>query len=154
MSVVLDFLNPLNNCYDEVMINASFGLGEAIVSGLVTPDTYVYDTYLEHIIDKQVNKKEIALYLNKAGGLDEKAPVNMEAQALSNEEIEDLAQLIKKCESHYGKPMDTEWAYEDGHLYLLQSRPITTYIPFFEELLTKPEKETLLYGLNGHDPRL
>lgn len=138
-------LNPLNNCYDEVMINASFGLGEAIVSGLVTPDTYVYDTYLEHIIDKQVNKKEIALYLNKAGGLDEKAPVNMEAQALSNEEIEDLAQLIKKCESHYGKPMDTEWAYEDGHLYLLQSRPITTYIPFFEELLTKPGEKKRFY---------
>ncbi len=50
--------------------------------------------------------------------------------------------------------MDTEWAFEKGELYLLQSRPITTHIPFFEELLTKPgEKKKVLYGSNGYDPR-
>ena len=117
-------LNPMNNCYDEVMINASFGLGEAIVSGIVTPDTYVYDASEKKILEKKVNKKE---------------------QALTDEQIVELSALIKKCEEHYGKPIDTEWAYETGQLYLLQARPVTTHIPFYSELMTKPGEPKNIY---------
>ena len=131
-------LNPMNNCYDEVMINASFGLGEAIVSGIVTPDTYVYDAVEKKILDKKVNKKEIALWLVEKGGIEEKENSNKEEQALSDKQIAELSGLIKSCEEHYSKPMDTEWAYEKGKLYLLQARPITTHLPFFDELVTKP----------------
>jgi len=138
-------LNPLNNCYDEVVINASFGLGEAIVSGIVTPDMYIYDSVEKKIIEKKINEKEIALWLKADGGIEEKENVNKGEQALTNEEIVELSNLIKKCEAYYGKPMDTEWAYEDGKLYLLQSRPITTYIPFFEELLTEPGEKKRFY---------
>jgi rifampicin phosphotransferase len=138
-------LNPMNNCYDEVMINASFGLGEAIVSGIVTPDTYVYDAVEKRIIEKKVNKKEIALWLKENGGIEEKENTNKEEQALTDEQIIELSGLIKKCEEHYDKPMDTEWAYEKDKLYLLQARPITTHLPFFEELMTKPGESKNFY---------
>lgn len=138
-------LNPLNNCYDEVVINASFGLGEAIVSGLVTPDTYIYEYADKKILEKKINTKEIALWLNNEGGIIEKENTNKDQEALSDEQIVELSELIKKCELYYDKPIDTEWAYEDGKLYLLQSRPITTYLPFFEELLTKPGDKKRFY---------
>lgn len=138
-------LNPLNNCYDEVVINASFGLGEAIVSGIVTPDMYTYDAVQEKIIEKKINKKEIGLWLKNDGGIQEKENKNKEEQALSDKDIKALSMLIKKCEDYYGKPMDTEWALEEGKLYLLQSRPITTHIPFFEELMTKPGEKKNYY---------
>ncbi len=138
-------LNPLNNCFDEVVINASFGLGEAIVSGIVTPDTYIYDSAEKKIIEKKVNVKELSLWLKDDGGIEEKEVPNKDAQALTNDQIIELSQLIKKCEDHYGKPVDTEWAFENETLYLLQSRPITTYLPFFEELLTKPGEKKRFY---------
>lgn len=138
-------LNPLNNCYDEVVINASFGLGEAIVSGIVTPDTYVYDYVEKKIIEKKVNEKEIGLWLKADGGIVERANTDKIKQALSDEHIVELSDLIKKCETFYGKPMDTEWAFEGGKLYLLQSRPITTYLPFFKELLTEPGEKKRFY---------
>lgn len=138
-------LNPINNCYDEVVINASFGLGEAIVSGNVTPDHYVYDAAEKKILEKKVSKKETALWLKEDGGIEAKKTENPERQALSDGQIVELADLIKRCESFYGKPMDTEWAYENNQLYLLQSRPITTYLPFFEELLTKPGEPKRFY---------
>ncbi len=138
-------LNPVNNCYDEVMINASFGLGEAVVSGIVTPDTYIYDTAEKKILEKKINKKEIALWLKENGGIEKKKNRNKGEQALADDQIIDLSALIKKCEEHFGKPIDTEWAFGKGKLYLLQARPITTHLPFFEELMTKPGENKNYY---------
>jgi pyruvate,water dikinase len=138
-------LNPLDNSFDEVFINASFGLGEAIVSGLVSPDTYIYDYVKEEIIEKKINKKEIKLSLNSDGGIFEEKNINKEEQALTDKQIVDLSILIKDCERHYCKPMDIEWAYENEKLYLLQSRPITTHFPLFDELLTKPGEAKRFY---------
>jgi len=138
-------LNPLNNCFDEVMINASFGLGEAIVSGIVTPDTYVVDSAQGKIIEKKIGEKKIALWLDAKSGTIEKKNKNAKDPALNDAQIMELSELIKKCEKHYDKPMDTEWAYENGQLYLLQSRPITTHFPLFNELLTEPGKNKRFY---------
>lgn len=138
-------LNPLNNAYDEVVINASFGLGEAIVSGLVTPDTYVVDKINQQIIEKKIAEKEIGIWLTKTGGTIEEKNTNPSRQALSDEQIIKLNELVCLIENHYGKPMDTEWAFQDGKLYLLQSRPITTHIPIFTEMLTKPGEKRELY---------
>jgi rifampicin phosphotransferase len=138
-------LNPLNNAYDEVVINASFGLGEAIVSGIVTPDTYIVDSVKNEIIEKKVAEKKIGLWLNSKGGIKEKPNSNASEQALNDKQIVELSKLIKKGEEHYGKPMDTEWAFEENKLFLLQSRPITTYLPLFDEMLTKPGEKKMLY---------
>lgn len=131
-------LNPLNNAYDEVMINGNFGLGETIVSGIVIPDTYIYDWVSQKIIEKKINRKEITMWLNPDGGTVEKLNFNRDSPALNDRRIAEVSALVKKCEAYYGMPIDTEWAYEHGHLYLLQSRPITSYLPFFEALLTEP----------------
>jgi len=140
-------LNPLNNAYDEVFINASFGLGEAIVSGIVTPDTYVVDSVKGEIIEKKINDKKIALWLKADGGVEQKDSINASEQAISDNQILELSKLIKKCEVYYDKPMDIEWAFEDRKLYLLQARPITTYLPFFPELLTKPGEQKIYADL-------
>lgn len=138
-------LNPNNNSYDEVMINASFGLGESIVSGIVTPDTYIVDSIKDEIINKTIGDKQIGLWLKENGGIIQKENKNKEEQALNDSQILELAKLIKRCEKYYKKPIDTEWAFADDTLYLLQSRPITTYIPLFEELVTKPGEKKNIY---------
>jgi len=117
-------LNPLNNCYDEAVINASFGLGEAIVSGIVTPDNYVVEKVTMEILEKTINDKKIALHLAADGGIEEKDNPEPKAQALSDAQILELTELIKKCEALYKLPFDTEWDYEKGKLYLLQARPL------------------------------
>lgn len=138
-------LNPNNNCYDEVMINASFGLGESIVAGIVTPDTYIVDSVKNEIIEKSIGDKQTALWLKDNGGTIQKDNNKSKEQALTDKQILELSKLIKKCEKHYRKPMDTEWAFENNTLYLLQSRPITTYIPLFQELVTKPGEKKKIY---------
>ncbi|WP_432664413.1 PEP/pyruvate-binding domain-containing protein [Wukongibacter baidiensis] len=138
-------LNPSNNCYDEAMINASFGLGETIVSGQVTPDTYIVEKVKRQILDKKVMEKSFGLWLKDDGGTIKRVNKKPKEQALTNKQILMVAELASRCEAHYGKPMDIEWAIEDGKLYLLQSRPITTYLPLFPELITKPEEEKYLY---------
>lgn len=138
-------LNPQNNCYDEAVINASFGLGETIVSGQVTPDTYIVEKVTKEITEKKVMEKVHALWLKKDGGTIGKDNENPKAQALTDEQILEVASLAARCEEHYGKPMDIEWTIYNGKLYLLQSRPITTYLPIFPEMITAPGEEKYLY---------
>lgn len=139
-------LNPINNCYDEVVINASFGLGDAIVSGIVTPDSYVVDSIKKEISVKKISEKKISIWLKAGGGTEKKNNKNARVQALDDAQIMELSELIKKCETYYDKPIDIEWAFEKRKLYLLQARPITTYIPFFPELLTMPGEQKKIYA--------
>jgi len=138
-------LNPMNNCYDEAVINASFGLGEAIVSGIVTPDTYVVEKVRMEILDKAINHKKIAQRLKADGGIEQHDNETPDEPALTDEQILELTALIGRCEDHYQLPMDTEWAFENNKLYLLQARPITTYVPLFPEMVTTPGKRKKLY---------
>jgi pyruvate,water dikinase len=138
-------LNPLNNCFDEAVINASFGLGEAIVSGIVTPDTYVVEKVKIEILEKTVAQKKIAIHLKSDGGIEEKPNSSPKDQALTEKQILELTELIKKTEDHYGYPVGTEWAYEKGQLFLLQARPVTTYMPLFPEMMSKPGERKRLY---------
>lgn len=138
-------INPANNCYDEAMINASFGLGETIVSGQVTPDTYVVEKVRQEILEKKINKKHMGLWLNKEGGTTERLNQDPMRVALTDKQIIELTKLIIDCEKYYKIPIDMEWAFDGNDLYLLQARPITTYIPLFPELITKPGEQKNLY---------
>lgn len=138
-------INPLNNCYDEVLINASFGLGETIVSGNVTPDLYIYDSENKTILEKKINSKDVALWISKKGKVIEEKVVGKNKQALTDDNIIRTSNLVKTCEKYYGVPTDIEWAYSNGQLYLLQSRPITGYIPLFKELRTRPGEKRKYY---------
>ena len=107
--------NPITNDYDTVVLEAAWGLGEAIVSGIVTP---------EYISEKET----MVVRLNERGGTKE-IPVpedQREAPVLTDDERNQLVALANKIEAFYKKPEDIEWAIVDGQVYLLQSRPITT----------------------------
>ena len=130
--------NPLNHERGEMVIDASEGLGEAVVSGLVTPDHYVIDQVDKRpmrIKTRQIGRREVQIR-SKAGGGTETIQQNTPTQqaALNDAQINTLAALGKRIEQHYGAAQDIEWAWAtDPHgvsrLYILQSRPITTLKP-------------------------
>ena len=128
VSGVLFTANPVTGGNDEVVINASWGLGEAIVSGLVTPDTIQARKSDGQVIQRQTGVKDLRLAYAPGGGTEE-LPVREDLRsspALSDRQVKELVALGNRIEAYYGKPQDIEWAYYQGQWYLLQSRPITT----------------------------
>ena len=138
-------LNPLNNCYDEAVINANYGLGESVVAGQVSPDQFVVDKVTRAILERKTGKKETSVWLAPKGGTYREPSPGRDRLCLSDEQVLELADIIARVESHYGQPMDIEWAYADGTLYLLQARPITAYVPLPEALRTPPGAPKQLY---------
>jgi len=120
-------LNPLNNCYDQCVINASLGLGETVVDGTITPDQWVVDKVTNAILEKTPGKKGVAVYLKADGGTETRTPEAPMALCLSDEQALAITELTARVEVEYGKPVDIEWTYEGEQLSLLQARPITTY---------------------------
>ncbi|VVC03148.1 putative phosphoenolpyruvate synthase [Candidatus Bilamarchaeum dharawalense] len=120
-------VDPLYQDPDILSIETAYGLGEVVVSGQVTPDTYRIDKKEFGIIDKSVAKQTWMLI--KIDGKNKKVDIKEEAQQkqkLSDLEIKDLAKICKRIEEHYSYPQDIEYAFEKGNLYIVQSRPITT----------------------------
>ncbi|MBY0548802.1 MAG: hypothetical protein K2W95_16140 [Candidatus Obscuribacterales bacterium] len=138
-------INPLTNNFDEAVFNANFGLGETVVGGLATPDTYKVDKVTRIVVEKQLGAKETSIWLGTAGGTTESPSPNRTQLCLTDSQILELADLIARVEQLYGKPIDTEWAFEHGKLYLLQARPITALIPVAENLKTEPGERKQLF---------
>jgi len=119
-------VNPVTQDKNQLIIEASFGLGEAVVSGQITPDNYFVEKEGWKILEKNIHNKEEELVRgngsNKWKSLGEKG----EKQVLTDKEILKLAKLIVKIEEHYGFPVDVEWAFEKNKIYIVQTRPITT----------------------------
>jgi len=140
VSGILFTANPLTGKRDEMVIDASFGLGEAIVSGQVEPDHYTVDAHTTHIKAKRLGAKALQIVpnANHASGTTTHQQNNAERQALSDEQIMALAQLAQRVVAHYGTPQDIEWAWADQQLYLLQSRPITSLYPLPQALRETP----------------
>ena len=110
------------------LIEGSWGLGEAVVSGDVTPDNYQVDKLNNEIINVTISDKKL-MYTNDENGTSVRVDVpedKRKERVLSDEELIELTEMGKRVQSHYGEPMDTEWAFEKGNLFLLQARPITT----------------------------
>ena len=121
--------NPITNDYDTVMIEAAWGLGEAIVSGIVTPDDLWINKHTGEVTTEYISEKEtMVVRLSERGGTKEiPVPEELrEAPVLTDDERNQLVELARKIEDFYKKPEDIEWAIVDGQVYLLQSRPITT----------------------------
>ena len=129
VSGILFTADPISGNRNVTSIDASFGLGEALVSGLVSAD--LYQVRGEEIIQKKISKKEIAVYSLPEGGTVTKhlSPDQQNAQALPDGKILELAELGKKIEKHYGTEQDIEWCYANGKFYIVQSRPITSLYP-------------------------
>ncbi len=122
-------VNPVTRDSSEIMINASWGLGEAIVSGRVTPDTFVVRKHDLAITGREIYDKEIMILADPDGRSGtvsvEPPPSKRQAAALSDAEVGQLANLCLRVEKHYGGPQDVEWAFDEHDLFLLQSRPVT-----------------------------
>ena len=122
-------VHPLTKNKNHIVIEACFGLGEAIVSGEITPDRYVLDKANWNIIDININDKIKGLYRDKNGINNwKKLKKRGRVQVLSKNEIIRLGKLIKKIEQHTKMPIDIEWAKVKNKFFILQSRPITTLL--------------------------
>ncbi len=130
-------VHPVTEDYDQMIIEAGFGLGEAIVSGQITPDSYIISKSEMSILDINIseqNRKLIRKVGKKKGEEDEENKSNHwvklgkegSKQKLTGKQIIAAAELFKKIEKHYNFPCDIEWAMEKNKVYITQSRPITT----------------------------
>jgi phosphohistidine swiveling domain-containing protein len=134
-------VHPVTEDRNQIIIEAGFGLGEAIVSGQITPDSYVIEKDPRRIIDISTNTQIKALYRAESGGnvWQDIAEPKASLQVLSEVQIGELSDIIMLIEQHYGFPCDIEWAFEDGTFYIVQSRPITTLGNIHHDKLSENE---------------
>ena len=123
--------NPVTGRRRESVIDASPGLGEAVVSGAVNPDHFVVDTESGKILERRLGDKRLVIRSTPGGGTEHvDQPASGGKPCLTDAQIRGLAALGGRAEAHYGAPQDTEWAIDPaGKLWLTQSRPITTLYP-------------------------
>ena len=131
-SGVMFTIEPVTSDTKKVVIEAVFGLGEAIVGGEVTPDLYIVDKEKLKISSKKIGKQAWKLSRNPAADDKESniqiplAPLEQTQQKLGDEDIFELVKLGRKLEDHYQFPQDIEWAKEGDKLFIVQTRPVTT----------------------------
>jgi pyruvate,water dikinase len=125
-SGVMFTIDPVRRRRDQMMIEAVWGLGEAVVSGHATPDHYVVSRDGE-VKQVRISTQEVAIRADESGGVRqyELTPEQGGVRVLSGAELGNLAELGRKLEAHFGSPQDVEFAFEGERLYVLQSRPVT-----------------------------
>lgn len=145
--------NPVTGRRREAVIDASPGLGEAVVSGAVNPDQYVVDTQSNSILKRTLGDRQVEIRSLAGGGTERieradhaAAGENHSVQpCLSDDQIRALADLGRRVEAHYGAPQDTEWAIDSsGKLWLTQARPITTLYPLTSRVPATPGEHAFL----------
>ena len=149
---VMFTVNPASGDRAQLVIEGALGLGEAVVSGSVSPDRYLVDKATLAIRAREVHHKELIIESTPDGGTVTRALSEDDALApvLSDEEVVTLASLGRQIEEHYGTPQDTEWAFDpDGAAWMLQSRPVTTLHGEQAPASTEPQGTVLLHGLGG-----
>lgn len=121
-------VHPVTKDRNQMVIEAGLGLGEAIVSGMITPDTYVVDKKDKTILDINIASQEKMIIRKKGAGTKTMAVKKSERdkQVLSGKQIIELAEICRSIEKHYRHPQDIEWALEKNKFYITQTRPITT----------------------------
>src|SRR5438105_474449 len=143
---VLFTADPVTSNRKVASVEATFGLGEALVSGLVNADMYkVRDG---EVVAKAVATKQLAIHASPAGGTQEEAidPERQEQPALTDAQVVRLAQLGRRIEAHFGHPQDIEWCLVDDGFQIVQSRPITTLFP----IPAVDDQENHVYISVGH----
>ena len=122
------FTKDPNTGENHMIVEAAFGLGEAVVGGEVTPDHYVVDGATLKTVHKQISEQKVQVLRAPAGGnVREDVPAGQrKAQKLSDHRLQRLVSLARVIESHYRRPMDIEWCGDDESLYIVQARPVTT----------------------------
>ncbi len=123
---ILFTANPVDGKRDQILINASWGLGEAVVGGLVTPDTLTLDKFSGDVLTREIAEKKIQTVRVNGGTRELPVPENLrDVPVLSDKQAGDLAAMGKEIEDLYEVPMDIEWTLSDGQIGVVQARPIT-----------------------------
>ncbi|MEY9094938.1 phosphoenolpyruvate synthase [Paenibacillus sp. RC84] len=145
-SGILFTADPITSNRKLLSIDAGFGLGEALVSGLVSAD--VYKVQEEEIVDKRIATKKLAIYGRKEGGTETRQidPNQQKTQTLTEQQILELARIGRQIEAYFGQPQDIEWCLAHDTFYVVQSRPITTLYPIPEA----NDQENHVYVSVGH----
>jgi pyruvate,water dikinase len=145
-SGILFTADPVSGNRKVVSIDASFGLGEALVSGLVNPD--VYKVRDGEIVAKTIAAKQLAIVAQPLGGTHQRAiaPDQQQQPAMTDTQVVRLAQLGQQIEAHFGRPQDIEWCLVDDDFLVVQSRPITTLYP----IPVVADGENHVYVSTGH----
>jgi phosphoenolpyruvate synthase/pyruvate phosphate dikinase len=145
-SGILFTADPITSNRKLLSIDAGFGLGEALVSGLVSTDCYKVKE--EVIVDKMIATKKLAIYGLKDGGTETRQinPDQQKIQTLTDRQILQLARIGRQIEAYFGGPQDIEWCLVDDTFYIVQSRPITTLYPIPEA----NDQENHVYVSVGH----
>ena len=145
-SGILFTADPITSNRKLLSIDASFGLGEALVSGLVSADCYKVQE--GEIVDKRIATKKLAIYGRKEGGTETQQidPDQQKTQTLTEQQILQLARIGRQIEAYFGCPQDIEWCLVDDTFYIVQSRPITTFYPIPEA----NDEENHVYVSVGH----
>ncbi|MCR8848491.1 phosphoenolpyruvate synthase [Rossellomorea sp. SC111] len=146
VSGILFTADPVSSNRKVLSIDAGFGLGEALVSGMVSPDSYQVKDGM--IIDKRIETKKLAIYGVDGGGtvMQPIPPDQQKEEALTDEQVLRLSRIGRKIEAHFDCPQDIEWCLEDDSFYIVQSRPITTLYPIPEAI----DGENRVYLSVGH----
>ncbi|MBN1923431.1 MAG: phosphoenolpyruvate synthase [Nanoarchaeota archaeon] len=147
-------VNPSTGNKEEIIIEAGYGLGEAIVKGEINPDLYFVNKKDFSIKDKQIKKQTRKLVRTETGTTDwVKVPDKIQdSQVLFDSNIIKLAKIIQNIEDHYDFPQDIEWAVERNKIYIVQSRPVTTLKNIKTETVSSAMKESgevILHGLGA-----
>lgn len=145
-SGVLFSANPLSGLRSETVIDATLGLGEALVSGQVQPDHYVVNTDRGLILSKSLGEKALSIHARPDGGTERLQQDRSQLQALPDEQILGLSQLSQQVADLFDSPQDIEWAWDGQALFILQSRPITSLFPTPERVPPDPLKVFLSFG--------
>ncbi len=151
---VMFTIDPSTGDRDRLVIEGSFGLGESVVAGRVSPDRYVVDKRTQAIVAREVRAKAISIDPAEGGGTVERELSAEESSraVLTDEEALELAVLGRRIEEHYGSPQDTEWAFDAaGTAWILQSRPVTAVGPAEPSQVeaSSPDRRVLLRGLGA-----
>ncbi len=123
---ILFTANPINGRRDEMLINAAWGLGEAVVSGAVTPDSIIVRKADGSVLRRETARKRVMTVRTVEGTEEQAVPESLQAaDVLSDRQVAELARYGARIESLYGLPMDIEWALAEGEFAILQARPVT-----------------------------
>ena len=155
VSGVVFTVEPMSNDDSKIVIEAVYGLGETVVSGALTPDMYIVDKESVRILNKSIVKQEWQLVRSQAGGNHEEGNIQVPIavsdqvkQKLPDKDIIALAKIAKTIEGLYQFPQDIEWAKEEGKLYIVQTRPVTTLgLPKEAEAVEEFEGVLILSGI-------
>ena len=146
---ILFTANPMNGRRDQMLINAAWGLGEAIVGGQVMPDQWVINTGNGQVVSTEIAAKQVMTVCSANGTTIMQVPAEKQETAVLNAaELNQLTNLAQRVANHYDTPQDVEWVQADGHFFIVQSRPITALFPLPEPLPSADEGLRIYMCLN------